>query len=167
MVTVMGGKGSGGRNAKPVEQKIRLGNVGKRRLPSTATITALPPLVGGAIPVAHRTLGTHGAALWQRVWTSGAAWLRPALDGDLILMACEMTDERSQLRAIVLSKGGAGRWRERRALRDIDRQITGILAQIGFSPTDRASLDRGSEVKPNEFSAMRRRVEAKRHAASG
>ena len=162
----MGGKGSGGRNAKPVEQKIRLGNVGKRALPKIASITALPPLAAGAVPVAHRPLGAHGQVLWQRVWTSGAAWLRPALDGDLVLMACEMTDERSMLRQIVISKGGAGRWRERRALRDIDRQITGILAQIGFSPTDRASLG-GSEVKPNEFSAMRRRVEAKRHAASG
>jgi hypothetical protein len=157
----MGGKGSG-RRPKPVEQKLRLGNVGKRKLPDRASIVALPNLAVD-VPEPHRTLGTHGRALWDRVWSSGAAWLRPALDGDLVLMACEMTDERQQLRAIVFTQQGA--WRERRALREIDRQITSMLSQIGFSPTDRATLGIG-EHKQHEFNDIRRRIEQKRAVAN-
>ena len=99
----MGGKGSG-RRPKPAEQKRRLGNVGGRKLPSHAEIIALPSLAS-QIPEPHRALGEHGRALWDRIWSSGAAWLRPALDGDIVLMACEMTDERSVLRRIVHAVG--------------------------------------------------------------
>lgn len=158
----VGGRNSG-RRPKPVEQKRRLGNVGGRRLPSQATITALPSLAS-QIPEPHRPLGQHGRALWQRVWTSGAAWLRPSLDGDLVLMACEMTDERSVLRQVVFTNSTA--WRERRGLREIDRQITSVLSQIGFSPTDRAGLGLG-EAERHDFAAIRRRIEIKRNAANG
>lgn len=159
----MGGKGSG-RRPKPVEQKRRLGNLGGRKLPSHAEIIALPSVAGVAgIPEPHRPLGAHGKALWDRIWSSGAAWLRPALDGDLVLMACEMTDERTMLRQIVFTQTGA--WRERRALREIDKQITSLLSQIGFSPTDRATLGIG-EHKQHEFAKIRQRIEAKRSAAS-
>ena len=78
-------------------------------------------------------------------------------------MACEMTDERTVLRQIVFTQSGA--WRERRALREIDRQITSLLSQIGFSPTDRATLGIG-EHKQHEFSDIRRRIETKRAATS-
>jgi hypothetical protein len=78
-------------------------------------------------------------------------------------MACEMTDERSVLRQMVFTDTSA--WRERRGLREIDRQITSLLAQIGFSPTDRATLGIG-EVKQHEFQDIRRRIEAKRNAAN-
>jgi len=157
----VGGKGSG-RRPKPVEQKRRIGNPGGRKLPSRAEIVALPSLVS-QVPEPHRALGAHGRALWDRIWSSGAAWLRPALDGDLVLMACEMTDERTMLRQIVFTQQGA--WRERRALREIDRQITSLLSQIGFSPTDRATLGIG-EHKQHEFSKIRERIEAKRAAAN-
>jgi hypothetical protein len=157
----MGGKGSG-RRPKPAEQKRRIGNPGKRPLPSDADIIALPALASN-VPEPHRPLGVHGKALWDRVWTSGASWLRPALDGDLILMACEMTDERTVLRQIVFAD--TSKWRERRALREIDRQITSLLSQIGFSPTDRASLGIGDH-KEHEFSKIRQRIDAKRSAAS-
>jgi hypothetical protein len=157
----MGGKGSG-RTPKPVEQKRRLGNVGGRKLPSHAEIIALPSLAS-QIPEPHRALGEHGRVLWDRIWSSGAAWLRPALDGDIVLMACEMTDERSVLRRIVFTQPAS--WRERRGLREIDRQITSLLSQIGFSPTDRATLGIGDH-KQHEFAKIRQRIEAKRAAAS-
>lgn len=158
----VGGKGSG-RRPKPVEQKRRIGNPGGRPLPSQAEIIALPSLAA-SMPEPHRPLGQHGRALWDRIWSSGAAWLRPALDGDLVLMACEMTDERTMLRQIVFTQQGA--WRERRALREIDRQITSLLSQIGFSPTDRATLGIG-EHQQHEFTKIRQRIQAKRSATNG
>jgi hypothetical protein len=157
----MGGKGSG-RRPKPVEQKVRLGNLGKRKLPSRSNIVALPMLASN-VPDPHRQLGKHGSELWQRVWSSGASWLRPALDGDLVLMACEMVDERSQLRTLVFTRPDP--WRERRALREIDKQITSLLSQIGFSPTDRATLGIGDN-KQHDFNDIRRRIETKRSATS-
>ncbi len=78
-------------------------------------------------------------------------------------MACEMVDERSQLRTIVFTQQSA--WRERRALREIDRQITSLLSQIGFSPTDRATLGIG-DTKQHEFNDIRRRIQTKRAASS-
>lgn len=157
----MGGKGSG-RTPKPVEQKRRLGNLGGRKLPTQAQIIALPSLAS-SIPVPHRPLGDHGKELWRRIWSSGAAWLRPALDGDIVLMACEMTDERTVLRRIVFQN--TDRWRERRALREIDKQITSLLSQIGFSPTDRATLGIGDHQQ-HEFAKIRNRIETKRAASS-
>jgi len=157
----MGGKGSG-RRPKPAEQKRRLGNLGGRKLPSHAEIILLPSLAS-QIPEPHRALGEHGRVLWDRIWSSGAAWLRPALDGDIVLMACEMTDERSVLRRIVFTQPGS--WRERRGLREIDRQITSLLSQIAFSPTDRATLGIGDHQQ-HEFAKIRQRIEAKRSAAN-
>jgi hypothetical protein len=74
-----------------------------------------------------------------------------------------MTDERTVLRQLVFSD--PTNWRERRGLREIDRSITSLLSQIGFSPTDRATLGVG-EVKQHEFSEIRRRIDAKRNAAN-
>jgi hypothetical protein len=155
----MGGSGSG-RRPKPTEQKERLGNPGKRKL-TKAEVIALP--VGSPVIEPWRPLGEPGAALWNRVWTSGAAWLKPSIDGELTLMVCEMTDERVGLRTQVFQS--ADDWRSRRGLRELDRQIASLLGQLGFSPTDRASLGVG-EVKNHEFTELHRKIAARRSAAS-
>jgi len=67
------------------------------------------------------------------------------------------------LRRIVFQN--TDRWRERRALREIDKQITSLLSQIGFSPTDRATLGIGDHQQ-HEFAKIRNRIEAKRAASS-
>lgn len=161
----MGGKGSG-RRPKPDEQKRRLGNPGKRRLGS-ATVIALPS-VGSQVPEPSRPLGVDGLALWERMWRSGAPWLRPDIDGELMLLVCELSDERRQLRGRVLRDFGEGKdvWRLRAGLRSLDQQITNVLAQLGFSPTDRAGLG-VTEVQSDGFAELRRRIEAKRANASG
>lgn len=156
----MGGKGSG-RRPKPVEQKERLGNLGKRKLVK-AEVIALPVGIAPALEP-WRPLGEAGQALWNRIWTSGAAWLKPSIDGELSLMVCEMTDERVRLRAQVFRS--ADDWRSRRGLRELDRQIASLLGQLGFSPTDRATLGVG-EVKTHEFAELHRKIAARRQAAA-
>jgi hypothetical protein len=155
----VGGSGSG-RRPKPTEQKQRLGNPGKRKL-AQAEVIALP--VGSPVLEAWRPFGDAGSALWTRIWTSGAAWLKPAIDGELALMVCEMTDERVRLRAQVFRS--ADDWRSRRGLRELDRQIASLLGQLGFSPTDRATLGVG-EVRNHEFAELHRKIAARRSAAS-
>lgn len=154
----MGGKGSG-RKAKPIEQKRRLGNPGKRPLPKeNADIIRLPMI---DLPEPHRTLSErYGRRMWNAIWTSGAGWLKPNMDAELVLMACEAIDERIQLRSQVMLN--PQNWRERRALRELDRQIASLLGDLGFSPADRASLGVG-EVKQNEFQQIRERIQAKRN----
>ena len=161
----MGGRGSG-RRPKPDEQKRRLGNPGKRRLGS-ATVVALPS-VGSQVPEPARRLLADGLALWERMWRSGAPWLRPGIDGELMLIVCELSDERRQLRVRLFTEFAEGKdvWRLRSGLRALDLQITHGLAQLGFSPTDRAGLG-VTEVQADGFAELRRRIEAKRANADG
>lgn len=124
-----------GRPPKPLEEKFRTGNPGKRPLPERAKLTALPAAQG--LPEPARPLGSAGRALWERVWGSGATWLAELVDSEQVLMLCEQADERAALRVRVLRDG---EWRERAALRALDAQIMDGLALLGFNPVDRARL---------------------------
>lgn len=124
-----------GRPPKPLEQKLRTGNPGKRALPDRASLTVLP-----AAPVAPepaRPLGQAGRALWERVWGAGATWLAELVDAEQVLILCEQADERAALRVKVLRDGD---WRERAGLRALDAQVMDGLAVLGFNPVDRARL---------------------------
>ena len=79
-----------------------------------------------------RPLAQAGRALWDRAWEHGA-WLTSA-DVDLLLMTCEQVDERQALRLRVLRDGD---WRERSALRALDRSIQEGLHLLGLAPRDR------------------------------
>ena len=157
----MGGRGSG-RRPKPTEQKRRIGNPGKRPLPPAGG-----ELIVGAFAQTSqeppRTLGRFGRALWDQVWQGGAAWLKLSIDTELVLMACEMADERVMLRGSVLQNPED--WRKRRALRELDKQIASLLGQLGFSPTDRATLGVG-EIREHGFSELHKRIAAKRHSSA-
>ena len=157
----MGGKGSGGHNRKPVERKQRIGNPSGRKLPPTvsAEIVSLPT---SHIPEVSRPLGEQGLRLWAQVWTSGAGWLKQQMDTELVLMLCEATEERTRLRVRLQQNPDA--WRDRRALREIDRQIITLLGQIGFTPSERGLLGTG-EIGTNGFSELHRRIAEKRTAS--
>jgi hypothetical protein len=89
-----------------------------------------------------------------RVWSAGAAWISPLTDIALVQMFCENLDEREPLRAEVM-RGDADR-RATRALRDLDKQIIGCLALLGFTPTDRAKMG-FAEVKSSNLDELARR----------
>jgi hypothetical protein len=158
----MGGKGSGGHNRKPVERKQRIGNPSGRKLPKPAPVADVVALPTSHIPEPHRPLGERvGLRLWNQVWSSGAGWLKQNMDTELVLMLCEAMDERVRVRAMLAADQTL--WRERRALREIDRQIITLLGQIGFTPSERGLLGTG-EVKQHEFSDLHRRIAEKRAA---
>jgi hypothetical protein len=152
-----------GRKAKPVAQKQRLGNPGKRSLPAPVVVSTIPS--AQSIPAPHRPLlGTDaepgaGLVLWRMLWRSGLPWLRDGSDSELMMMVCEMVDERQLLRDLVMSDPSL--WRERAGLRQLDAQIEKTLSILGFSPTDRARLGLG-EVVVNELEAFRERIASKR-----
>jgi hypothetical protein len=97
--------------------------------------------------------------MWDAVWLAGAGWLKPNMDAEIVMMCCEAIDEREFLRREVMANGSL--WRERRALRELDKQIASLLGQIGFAPSDRAQLGI-SDAKTSDFTALRERIFAKR-----
>jgi hypothetical protein len=66
-------------------------------------------------------------------------------DVEVVLILCEQSDERSQLRARVFAEGERF---ERSALRAIDAQIMAGLSALGFTPADRARLGIGEVGTP-------------------
>jgi hypothetical protein len=110
-----------------------LGNPGKRALPSNALEISMVTKV----PEPHRPLLKYGQELWNKVWGMGATWISPNTDSELLLMTCEMIDERWNLRVKVMQTDDS---RLRRGLRELDRQIVSNLSLLGFSPADRSRL---------------------------
>lgn len=156
-----------GRPPKPLEQKKRLGNPGKRKLSVVADIVALPSLAS-TTPVPHRPLlgsvdnPQAGRVLWRRIWESGAGWLKPEIDGELVMIVCEQADERFLLR-VKLFKNELD-WRDRAALRSLEKLITDNLSSIGFNPVDRGRL--GSAAPVSQLSQFRERLAAKKQPST-
>jgi hypothetical protein len=121
---------------KPTEIKRKLGNPGGKKLPDKATIVMLPKI--RETPQPHRKLFDAGLTLWNSVWSMGQTWISPTTDAELLLMTCEMLDERVRLRALVWNNPEA--WRERKALRELDKSIVGNLSLLGFTPVDRTRM---------------------------
>lgn len=130
-----------GRPPKPVEQKRLTGNPGKRKLPSEQEIVLLP--AAETIPEPSRPLLKYGREVWDNVWSIGVNWISPNTDVELLLMTCEMIDERWNLRVKVMQTDDA---KMRRGLRELDRIIIGNLSLLGFTPADRTRLG-WAEVK--------------------
>ena len=124
-----------GRPPKPLEQKRLLGNPGKRALPDSNKLVILP--MADKRPEPSRPLLKYGQELWDRVWETGQNWISPNTDTELLLMTCELIDERWNLRVKVMSTDDP---RLRRGLRELDRLIISNLSLLGFTPTDRTRL---------------------------
>ena len=124
-----------GRPAKPVEQKRLQGNPGKRALPDQSTITLIP--MAEVAPEPTRPLLKYGKELWDKVWDTGINWISPNTDTELLLMTCEMIDERWNLRVQVMQNNDP---KDRRGLRELDKAIVSNLSLLGFSPSDRSRL---------------------------
>jgi hypothetical protein len=140
-----------GRPPKPTELKRRVGNPGKRALPTPATVHALPPV--DTTPDPPRPLGPAGRALWERAWQHGRAWIAES-DIELLLLTCEQIDERQALRLRVLRDND---WRERSGLRALDKVIQDGLGMMGFSPVDRSRLGVAEVKVVSALEEVRRR----------
>jgi hypothetical protein len=148
-----------GRPPKPVEEKRRLGNPGKRALPSDALVVALP--AAEVIPEPTRPLGTYGTQFWERVWQYGIHWISPSTDFEVMMMTAELIDERWGLRAKVMKSLVAEHTtseasRDRRALRELDRLIDSHLSQLGLTPADRTRLGYAEVKRMSKIAELRK-----------
>lgn len=143
-----------GRPAKPIEQKRMLGNPGKRALPSSSEVIVMDQTLD--TPEPPRPLLKYGRDLWDRVWGMGATWVSQKTDIELLMMTCEMVDERWNLRVNVMQTNDA---RLRRGLRELDRQIVSNLSLLGFTPSDRSRLGVAEVKAKSKLQEMMERAE--------
>lgn len=144
-----------GRPPKPIEQKRLIGNPGKRPLPKPSEVIVLPAIEQRPEP--PRPLGTWGTELWDRIWSMGMTWVSPISDIDLLMMICEMIDERVNLRVQVLRDN---RPEDRRALRQLDAQLIQGLSLLGFTPTDRSRLGIAEVKRQSKLEELRAKQQA-------
>ena len=143
-----------GRPAKPIEQKRKLGNPGKRAMPKQSEITLLEQV--DEIPEPPRPLLKYGQDLWNRIWSIGASWVSDKTDLELLIMTCEMVDERWNLRVRVMQDDDP---QLRRGLRELEKQIVSNLSLLGFSPSDRARLGVAEVKAKSKLQEMMERAE--------
>ena len=137
---------------KPAETK-RL--IGSRHYQPGESVTFVPEVE--VMPEPLRVLGPSGLELWKRIWSMGRVWLSLSTDIDVLQILCEQLDERDSLRELVLSDAEA--WRERAALRELEKSIRSNLSILGFTPTDRMKLGVAEVQKMSkleELMAMKR-----------
>jgi hypothetical protein len=117
-----------GRPPKPLEQKRRTGNPGKRPLPgsSLAVVAAVSPEPAFLDPF----------EVMVSVLEQGAPWLA-ATDATKLAMLRETLEERSVVRAQVMETGSPDL---RKALRELDKQAASLLSECGFDPAARSRL---------------------------
>jgi hypothetical protein len=143
-----------GRPAKPTEIKRKLGNPGRRPLPDSSVVQYLEPVV--SVPDPARPLLRYGREFWDKVWGSGLSWISANTDSELLLMTCELVDERWNLRVRVMQSND---WRERRALRELDDRIIRNLSLLGFTPADRSKLGVAEVKAISKMEALKRRAD--------
>lgn len=139
-----------GRPPKPTEQKRLTGNPGKRALAPATQLSAVPALDADPVDL-------DAEATVRGVLEAGRAWLA-ASDTLAVVMLREAIEEYAALREVVLATGAAS---ERRALRELSKQIINQLSLLGFDPTARARLGI-AEVKARSVLQQMQDAAAKR-----
>lgn len=151
----------GGPKPKPVEQKRALGNPGQRRLPELKQVVALVP----ATLEPPLECGPAGAQVWSKV-LSECRWVGRS---DLLALQdlCVLVDERDAMRKKVEAEGTVlvshtGSFQAHPLLshiRDLTKQIHGLFASMGLTPSDRGRIGLGevqAQSKIEQLAAKRR-----------
>jgi len=131
-----------GRPPKPVEQKRKNGNPGKRSLPDLKNVIALPQIKNQ--PPIH--LSESGKKIWLEV-RELAPWVATT-DGKLLVELCEKMDRKYALKAkldssefvLYTDKGYAYSNPLFGMLNTVENDIIKILSLLGLTPIDRSKL---------------------------
>lgn len=115
-----------GRPPKPVEQHRKAGTFRSDRHGAVLAVVE---------PVDRLPHEASAAEAFAQVMADGVAWLART-DAPALAMLRSLLEEREQL----LASASAGSTESRKALRDVDKLIIGLLSQLGFDPASRARL---------------------------
>ena len=141
-----------GRPARPIELKRKTGTLRADRLPSTSLQVLTNP---DTQPEPPEHLQEAAQRLWGQLW--GTHWISQRTDYQIVLMTCELLDEREQVRKALADNPDERQLRI--ALREIEKQLVGQLGVMGFSPSDRSRLGL-AEVKTT--SKLQQLIDAQR-----
>jgi len=138
---------------KPIEQKRKLGNPGKRGLPKEGELMTVP---GGYIEPL-RPLEYAGKQLWDSAFKFGDLWISQRTDVHLLLMTCEQLDRRETLRSALTEKP-----EDRQLIMSInetEKLIASNLGQLGFTPSERTRLGLAEVRKESKLEQLRKQRE--------
>jgi P27 family predicted phage terminase small subunit len=155
-----------GRPPTPTERKRRLGNPGKRALPETSNVVALPPVADDT----PEHLGPAGGAVWRLV-VDQCKWLAET-DRPALVVVCEKFDRRQNFMVrlessepvLYTDKGYAYANPLVGMLSTLETEIVKLLAALGMTPTDRTRLG-VAEVKAK--STLEQLLERKANRGGG
>lgn len=128
------------RHPAPLERKRRIGrrrnyDSGGRPLPDIKAVAVLPMADG--VPEPPEQFLLEGTKLWERIWSTGAAWISPATDLHAVLLACRLEDAMAVAYQRYLVTGDKD---DARIVKIFVEQQMSILSKLGFTPSDRARL---------------------------
>jgi P27 family predicted phage terminase small subunit len=149
----------------PVERAKRLGNPNRRPLPPETAIELIP---ASSFPDPPKTLLSAGKKRWIQVHQFAAQWVKPDLDEGLLLLACEVADDRLRLQRklkeeghfikvpIVSSSGEIVAFvpKAHPARNELHKAMLleiKLLSLLGLTPVDRSRLKLTEAQAENEF----------------
>ncbi len=124
---------------KPIEQKRRTGNPGKRKLPDGSSLAAVP-----AIPAELVDL-EPGESL-DRVLAAGVHWIA-ATDSPVVGLLREAIEDYQKCRGLGDIKLAI----------ELRKQIASLLSQLGFDPTARSRLGLAEVKAKTKLEELRER----------
>jgi hypothetical protein len=139
-----------GRPPKPVEEHKRTGTYNATRHGSRTALAVVEP----APVMPHES---DPRDVFAQVMAEGVVWLGRT-DLPSLAMLQSQLDERALLRADAI----AGSTEARKHLRDLDRQIIGLLAELGFNPAARARLGLAEVKAKSKLEELRERQERRK-----
>jgi len=134
-----------GRPPKPIEAHKRTGTFNATRHKRGSLVLVEPV----QIPAEAQPLPD----VLQDVLTMGVSWLGRT-DALALELLRSMLVEREPLRVDAV----AGSTESRKALRDLDRQIAGLLSSLGFTPVDRTRMGVAEVQAVSKLEAIQARV---------
>jgi hypothetical protein len=119
--------------AVPLEQKRKLGNPGKRALPSPSETMSLQ--AGYVEP--HQPLEWAGRLLWDRVFSQGKTWVA-STDVEALMIVCKQLDRQQLIESKVAEDPSD--FHMLRQLLELEKAIMSGLGQLGFTVDARSRL---------------------------
>ena len=147
-----------GRPPKPIEQKRALGKPGHRPLPKPCNVIALAPVV--VLPASPEP-DTGDALIAAILATSASAWIAEPDRLGLLVMLRHGWDEWQALGKLADQCTPRDALLIRKAMRDLEKQITTWLSLLGLSPTDRSRLGVAEVRARSKVEELRARREAR------
>lgn len=156
----------GGRPPMPPERARRLGNPNHKAKEALAVPAVVE--VAGPVPAAPPNLLVAGKRLWSSVHQFAGQWVNPQLDVSILLVACEIADDRERLKRTLKRDGHFQKiplsnsrgeiigseikvHPARKELRAQDAAFHRVLGSLGLTPADRARLKLTEVQAENEF----------------